>query len=65
MDNASFCLKCKKKSNCIKICPELEVILPKKTTGRNKREILFNPTYLDMLENRTKGKHKRPIRYDN
>ena len=62
--SASFCLDCNKRSECKKICPELEKTLPKLTSGRLRGEHSFDPYYLDYLEKRERGKRVKPKIYN-
>lgn len=43
------CKSCGKRSICSEICPEIEALLPKKTTGRHKKEYLFDTNILELL----------------
>ena len=62
--DASFCLTCNKRSECKKICPELEKTLPKPNTGRLRGEHSFDPYWLDKLENKEKGWRVKPTLYN-
>ena len=56
---ASFCLKCKKRTTCQKICPKLEKELKKVEQGRNSRVSIVNPRAIDNIVYREKENGKR------
>ena len=43
------CLYCTLRLICTTICTEIESLLPKKTTGRHKKEINVSLDYLELL----------------
>jgi len=43
------CLFCVKRDFCKEICPEVEDLLPKKNTGRHKKELIFENHILDIM----------------
>lgn len=43
------CLNCLKREFCTEICVEVENLLPKKTTGRHKKEATVSLNYLEIL----------------
>jgi hypothetical protein len=43
------CLYCTLRLICTTICTEIESFLPKKTTGRHKKEINVSLDYLELL----------------
>jgi hypothetical protein len=48
-ERALNCLNCVKYEFCREICPEIEALLPKKTTGRHKKEASVSLDYLEIL----------------
>lgn len=49
LKNGLNCLNCPKRVDCRDICQEIEDILPKKTTGRHKKEIVVSGNYVESL----------------
>jgi hypothetical protein len=43
------CKTCGKRKTCKAICPAIEALLPKKTTGRHKKELIVDTFYLELL----------------
>lgn len=47
--NPLSCQNCVKKEFCKEICLEIEALLPKKTTGKHKKEITVSNEYAESL----------------
>ena len=48
-ERREYCSICPTRGVCVEICPIVEAILPKKTTGRHKKEIIVSANYAESL----------------
>jgi sulfatase maturation enzyme AslB (radical SAM superfamily) len=58
------CKNCVKYEFCQEICPEVEALLPKKTTGKHKKEITVSTEYVESLGVQRAFKLKYGKKYD-